>query len=85
MLRRKLYFWCQVRVLQYDRSLALWKPYPNGQHSNRTVTLNQLATAVPSEQPRQFVDVRAGGQCELSEAGVQFIVKHADLAHGFSP
>ena len=85
VLRRKLCFWCRVRVLQYDRSLAVWKPYPNGQHCNRIVTLNQLATAVPSEQLSQFVNLRAGGQCELSATGLRFILKHADLAHGFSP
>ena len=83
LLRRNVCFWCRVCVLQYDRLLALWKPFPNGQHSNRAVTLSQLATALPSLQLRQFV-VRVGVGCKLSDAGVQFIVKHANLAHAYS-
>ena len=63
----------------------VWKPFPDGQFSRRLLTLDQLATAIPSAQLRTFVMQKAGGACTLSKAGVHYIVKYGNLAHNFKP
>ena len=80
---------CSVQVFQVDeqpgQSAWTWKQFPDGEFSRRLLTLDQLATAIPSARLCTFVTAAPGGAVELSSTGVDYIAKHGNLGHKFKP
>ena len=55
--------------------------------SNRVLLLDQLVTSIPIAALSMFISQKSKARKEyvLSDAGVRFIISHANLAHQFRP